>query len=435
MSTTDDITPFQPTLPAEINFTQAELVFMDESPAGLFPENQDSNFGYIIRKIFSDLAQDVSDWQNTLYNERFVETAIQFLDQWEVDVGLPANPTGISIAQQRVAVLSRLRRGPFTRTRRNSVIEDYIATTFGNPIQLVPEGVEITAAGIPIYGESANPATLYRVYENQPIFSYEVWIANTTTPDVNSLTRELKRITPAGIAFNIDNAQANILDYFRTVRGMAPIGYWRLGNLLDSSGRGNNGVIVGTVTAGGVAAPGLLNAAISGADGATDFPGGTNNYIQVPPHTAYATTREVSMTAWIQPDTLPAAGNNYAAFLASAAESSYLTLYSGSYLGFSAWINGAQKGLYSSAGAIQAGVKYFVAATYDGNTMRLYKNGALIASQDYPQGSMLLASGYFLIGLAGFGAFDGKIDEVAVFNRALSQAEITLLYNTGINVR
>jgi hypothetical protein len=194
-------TPNQPTLPAEKVFTEAELIFMDESPPGLFPENQDSNFGFVIRKIFSDLAQDCSDWQTTLYNERFVETALQFLDQWEIDVGLPANPVGISISQQRVAVLARLQRGPFTRARRNALIESYISTTFGSPIQLVPEGVPFD--DIPIFGEVADMSSLYLVVENIPGFSYLVWISNTNTPDLASLTRELKRITPAGISFTI----------------------------------------------------------------------------------------------------------------------------------------------------------------------------------------------------------------------------------------
>src|SRR4029077_7660520 len=197
------ITPNQPVLPPEVQFTPAEFIFADESPPGLFPDNQNSNFGFIIRKIFSDKTQDVVNWTDTLYNERFVITSTVFLDQWEIEVGLPPNPTGISISQQRAAVLSRLQKGPFTRKRRNEIIERYVQTTFGNPIQLVPDGVPIPTDGIPIYGEPGDVTSLYLVVEDQPNFSYLVWIANTNTPDLNSLTRELKRITPAGISFNI----------------------------------------------------------------------------------------------------------------------------------------------------------------------------------------------------------------------------------------
>src|SRR4029077_15557236 len=139
--------------------------------------------------------QDISNWQNILYSEKFVETSTMFLDQWEIEVGLPPNPSTISISQQRSAVLARLYHGPFTRPRRDQLIASYVATTFGNPIQLVPQGVELVSAGVPIYGEAGDVTSLYMVGEDQPNFHYTVWIANTNTPDINSLTRELKRIT------------------------------------------------------------------------------------------------------------------------------------------------------------------------------------------------------------------------------------------------
>src|SRR4051794_29165101 len=100
-------TPFQPTLPDEIQFTDAEFAFMEDCPPKLFPENQDSNLG-LIRKIFCDRTQELADQQQTIYNERFVPTAEQFLDEWEIDTGLPINPTGISIAQRRSNILAVL---------------------------------------------------------------------------------------------------------------------------------------------------------------------------------------------------------------------------------------------------------------------------------------------------------------------------------------
>jgi hypothetical protein len=210
MSTVDvnaptSITPHQPTLPAEGQWTEAEFIFEEESPPGLFPENQDSNFGFIIRKIFADLAQNISDWQNTLYNEKFVETSTQFLDQWEIEVGLPPNPADLSISDRRANVIARLQHGPFTRTRRYNTVARYVETTFGAVIQLVPAGVEIPSGGIPIYGEAGDVSTLFAIYEDIPNFHYTIWIASTNTPDLPTLTAELKRITPAGISFNITN--------------------------------------------------------------------------------------------------------------------------------------------------------------------------------------------------------------------------------------
>src|SRR5688572_16887742 len=66
-----------------------------------------------------------------------------------------------------------------------------------------------------------------------------------------------------------------------------------------------------------------------------------------------------------------------------------------------------------------------LAGTYDGSTLRLYVNGALVASQ--PENSNIGAStGPLTIGgddLYGQ-YFAGRIDEVRIYNRALSLAEI-----------
>jgi len=422
-------TPHQPTLPAEANFTQAELVFMDESPPGLFPENQDSNFGYVIRKIFSDVSQDIANWQDILYNEHFVNTSGRFIDQWEIEMGLPVDPS-LSLAVRQTNVLARIQRGPFTRTRRNNVIEQYIKATFGTPFALVPQGVPIDSNGIPLYGEAGNVVTLYEVYEDQRNFSYEVWINSAYTPSMTALTRELKRITPAGISFTIDNSHANIIDYFRTVRSMAPTGYWRLGNLLDSSGSGMNLTASGGVTVGGIAAPGLLSAAIGGADGATNFDG-VDDLLYVS-NSLLAPSGPITLAAWVQMNVIPGGGNNYAPVIASSSETTYITVVNTGIV-FSGWINGNIQKTVFGGPALVAGNKYLITATYDGLVMRVYTNGVLGGTNAYT-GSMRIAPTTLYIGGASFGYTNGRIDEAMVFNRALSPDEIMKLYNAGINV-
>jgi hypothetical protein len=196
-------TPFQPTLPAEGEFTEAELNFMEESPPGLFPENQDSNFGLIIRKIFTDQMQLVADQQTTLYNERFVDTSEEFLDEHERSYGLPVAPVGRTLQERRTDVMLRIQVGPFTRTRRQMIVEQFITATFGNPLQLTPDGIPLVAGGVPLFSEASSLTGLYAIVEDIPDFSYEVRIKDTVTPDVVGLTRELNRITPAGISFTV----------------------------------------------------------------------------------------------------------------------------------------------------------------------------------------------------------------------------------------
>lgn len=165
MSTTE----FQPSLPPEIVPSEAELNFADLSPAGLFPQNQDSNFGFFIRKIWCDRIQEIADQQTTMYNERFPDTSLQFLDDQERQYGLPVAPSTLTLAQRRQQVLNRIRVGPFTRTRRREIVESFIASTFGIPVQFGPGGVALSSAGLPLYGESSEVSTLYKIRENLPI--------------------------------------------------------------------------------------------------------------------------------------------------------------------------------------------------------------------------------------------------------------------------
>ncbi len=65
--------------------------------------------------------------------------------------------------------------------------------------------------------------------------------------------------------------------------------------------------------------------------------------------------------------------------------------------------------------------------THDGTTWRLYRNGVAIASQADAKGSVLVNDGDWAIGSTGSGwadHFAGAIDEVAIYKRALSAAEV-----------
>ncbi|WP_457502078.1 LamG-like jellyroll fold domain-containing protein [Thermostichus sp. MS-CIW-15] len=82
---------------------------------------------------------------------------------------------------------------------------------------------------------------------------------------------------------------------------------------------------------------------------------------------------------------------------------------------------------------------YHVAATYDGSTMKLYVNGNLEASKPFTSSITYDPSIPWTIGstaapyrdLGAPRTFNGVIDEVEIFNRALSQAEIQAIYKSG----
>lgn len=87
-------------------------------------------------------------------------------------------------------------------------------------------------------------------------------------------------------------------------------------------------------------------------------------------------------------------------------------------------INNVQQKLASNT-ALNANTWYHVAATYDGAAMKIYINGVLDASKS--QTGSVNSSGTFNVGYSYNTSrnFNGKVDEVRVWKRALSQTEIS----------
>ncbi|MBI4973075.1 hypothetical protein HZC27_00480 [Candidatus Roizmanbacteria bacterium] len=88
-----------------------------------------------------------------------------------------------------------------------------------------------------------------------------------------------------------------------------------------------------------------------------------------------------------------------------------------------------------STSLITAGKWDFLVVTYDGANIRLYLNNILEATTPFT-GSIIDGTAPFLIGRP-FGTsatFDGKIDEVSVWKRALTTGEITQLYQDGLDI-
>lgn len=99
--------------------------------------------------------------------------------------------------------------------------------------------------------------------------------------------------------------------------------------------------------------------------------------------------------------------------------------------GFSALMGNNASGTVFVNGAttVQAGVKYHVVLTYDGTTARIYVNGVLdaTAALAFPGGFDPNTVAPYQIGARNAGdgfPYDGIIDEVAVYNYALTPAQI-----------
>jgi PGF-pre-PGF domain-containing protein len=84
---------------------------------------------------------------------------------------------------------------------------------------------------------------------------------------------------------------------------------------------------------------------------------------------------------------------------------------------------------------LEDNVWYHAVGTYDGETVRLYLNGALADENTNPSGSITSNNAPICIGseatssaCTGGAYFNGSVDDVIIFNRALSEEEITDIY-------
>ena len=178
--------------------------------------------------------------------------------------------------------------------------------------------------------------------------------------------------------------------------------------VVDASGSGHNGTIVGATR---------TSAGRRG--GALEF-NGTSAYVTVQPTAAMNLTSGMTLSAWVKPTAL---GGWRPIILKS--ELSYVLHGSGSQASVPN-VGGsfASANLFGTA-PLPLNTWTHLAATYDGNTLRLYVDGNLAASRAQT-GSIQPSTGALHIGADPiFNAFwAGAIDEVRIYDRALSDTEV-----------
>jgi hypothetical protein len=78
---------------------------------------------------------------------------------------------------------------------------------------------------------------------------------------------------------------------------------------------------------------------------------------------------------------------------------------------------------------------HHICGTYDGSTgtIKLYIDGSLVSTQTGAPSSTSDLSGNFIVGKSGGSDYnEGLIDEVAIFDSALSASDVTAIYNSGV---
>ncbi|MEV1329485.1 LamG domain-containing protein [Micromonospora costi] len=227
-------------------------------------------------------------------------------------------------------------------------------------------------------------------------------------------------------------ARPDPADYAALVKRDGPVGYWRLGDspgqpVADASGNGNAGAYRGSV---GRSQPGAI---ADSADSAVRLDDG---YAEIPDSASLSITGAYTLESWVKDaaggpqgiiekydggDCLPSRAG-YALRLVNGNKLQALT------------VADQPQASTSSPRSVQQGRWHHVAAAYDGTTLRTYIDGQLQASTPVVK-APTDGAGSLKLGARGDDALDrfvGSLDEVAIYDKALTPGQIDSHYVKGV---
>ncbi len=216
------------------------------------------------------------------------------------------------------------------------------------------------------------------------------------------------------------------------------VAWWPFcGNANDESGNGNNGTVNGAT---------LTSDRFGNSNSTYSFSG--SDFITVPDNNMLDLTNNFSISTWFNAFSFP--GNSFGGpinLILCKRQNVPSNIIDG-FGGFGVWEsngnhivstqsypNAGTQNYASSSYNIQDSVWYNYVVTYDDNTdtLKYYLNGALIFNEYLPL-EIINNSYEMFIGALGSTPtyfWNGKIDDIGIWNRALTQQEIQQLYTQG----
>ena len=198
------------------------------------------------------------------------------------------------------------------------------------------------------------------------------------------------------------------------------------GNANDSSGNNHNGTIFGAS---------LTTDRFGNSNSAYLF-NGSNNYIQIPNSSSFNLQDSVSFSAWIN-TTNTALGQRILSKLNEGTSIGWVLDFSTGIpqaYEIRCVLGGANTLTtipYSTAVLTQNNTWYQITVTYDLTNVKIYVNGQLNTTKSLTSMTPAYLANLIIGGPTnlnpGGGFFNGKLDEIRIYNRPLTQTEITYL--------
>jgi hypothetical protein len=223
---------------------------------------------------------------------------------------------------------------------------------------------------------------------------------------------------------NVDVTKDFTATLYSTDQGL--VAYYSLnGNANDASGNGHNGTVYGNTTF------------VAGKLGNAAYFDGSGDFIQINPnYNADLTNHPVTFASWVKVTQFPSFGGNVdAPFIDNDVHQ-----IPNRFLAYKA-ANGTLGIMYQASTEVNVSTTvfkenlslntwYHIAVTLDGQKLRFYIDGSLVNEANLSYTQIYTWNGTMYIGGDGrLGRYlTGYLDEIRVYNRALSGAEIQALY-------
>jgi Concanavalin A-like lectin/glucanases superfamily len=199
------------------------------------------------------------------------------------------------------------------------------------------------------------------------------------------------------------------------------VSYWRLDESSGTTACDTKGLNKGTYQSGDTLGQG---GALSGDANKAVALNGSTGSVDVPSSASLNPSGQLSIEAWARPN-----ATNVSQTVARK-DQQYLLRLSGQTVTFRIWSGGTLTEL-TTGNVLTAGVYQHLVATYDGSQMSVYLNGKQVASRAL-SGAIGQSSNRLYLGQSGsYDYFGGRLDEVAIYNQAMTAAAVQNHYTLG----
>ncbi len=206
------------------------------------------------------------------------------------------------------------------------------------------------------------------------------------------------------------------------INGLA--GYWPFnGSPNDVSGNNNLGAVSGNVA--------LTSDRFGMTNGAYQFNG--NGCIRVPNSPSLCIQKEVSVSVWIKTVDQQNDDADTIVLKGSKNDRNYdLTIGHDNKISWSDVTHGKENWRITGKKGVSDGKWHHIVGNWDGQTVKLYVDGLCEAKEQYSAARVPNNEPLFIGCDGNKGFFNGAIDDLQIYNRALSESEVFSLYNYSL---